>query len=178
MIFEYADILLGILKLVIYKILNYKKFYVKGLEKISFHTNFCIKKGSRIMFDTNCRTRRNCTFYCYDGATIKIGKNTFFNEGNIVSSRKMITIGNNCNFGNNVSIYDNDHDYKNEMSNYLKSEITIGNNVWVGAGCIILRGVSIGENCVLAAGTIVNRNIQINTMVDKKRTKILKEIKE
>lgn len=178
MIFEYFDFAFGFVKFSVYKIFNFNRLNVKGIQKFSFHTNFCIKKNSKINFKSNCRTRRNCTFYCYDGATINIGKNVFFNEGNIVSAREKITIGDNCNFGNNVSIYDNDHDYKHDLNKYLTSKIVIGNNVWIGAGSIILRGVSIGDNCVIAAGTIVNKNIPNNTIVYQKRTTVLNDIYE
>lgn len=176
MIFECFDLILGIIKFFIYRIFYFNRLNIKGRQKFSFHTNFCIKKNSKISFESSCRTRRNCTFYCYDGATIDIGKKVFFNEGNIISARKKIKIGDNCNFGNNVSIYDNDHDYKNDLSQYLTSNITIGNNVWVGAGSIILRGVSIGDNCVIAAGTIVNKNIPNNTIVYQKRTTVINDV--
>ena len=50
--------------------------------------------------------------------------------------------------------------------------------MWIGAGSIILRGVSIGDNCVIAAGTIVNKNIPNNTIVYQKRTTVLNDIYE
>ena len=75
--------------------------------------------------------------------------------------------------GPNVMIFDHDHDYKAEggiSSGKVKiGDIEIGNNVWIGAGCIILRGSKIGDNCVIAAGTIVRENIMSSSLVYQKR---------
>lgn len=50
----------------------------------------------------------------------------------------------------------------------------IGKNVWIGAGCIILKGTTIGDNCVIAAGSIVTGNVESNNIyVQKKETTIL-----
>lgn len=43
--------------------------------------------------------------------------------------------------------------------------ISIGNNVWVGAGVIILAGITIGDNAVIGAGSIVTKNVAANTVV-------------
>ena len=169
MFFEYLDVFLGLIKFYIYKLFNFSKIKSMGIVKFSKTTNFCIKFKSKIIFGKKCRIRRNCSFYCYDGGIISIGNGTFFNEGCILSSRKCINIGNNCNIGNNVSIYDNDHDYKNNINNYKTSKISIGNNVWIGTGCIILRGVTIGNNCVIAAGSVINKDIPDNSLIYQKR---------
>lgn len=41
----------------------------------------------------------------------------------------------------------------------------IGNNVWIGAGAIILAGVSIGDNSVIGAGSVVTKNVEADTVV-------------
>lgn len=178
MIFEYFDTLLGMIKLIILKFFYHKRLKFKGIEKVASGIKFCIKKSSSISMGKSCRIRSNTSFYCYDGGKIEIGNNTFINEGCIISSRKFIKIGSNCNLGNNISIYDNDHDYKNSLDKYVSSKIIIGNNVWIGANCIILRGVSIGDNCVIAAGSIVRNNVPENSILYQKRNTIIKEVKK
>lgn len=177
MFFEYIDTLLGIIHIYLYKFINLKRIKFCGIPKFSVGVKFCIKKNSKIYIGKSCRIRRNSSFYCYDGGKIKIGNNTFINEGCIISSRKKITIGNNCNLGNNISIYDNDHDYKNDLNNYVTQEIVIGNNVWIGANCIILQGVTIGDNCVIAAGSVVTKDVAPKTILYQKRNSIFKEVK-
>mgnify|MGYP002672982789 FL=1 len=55
-------------------------------------------------------------------------------------------------------------------------EIWIGENVWIGAGAIVLPGCRIGNNCVIAAGSVVCRDIPDNVMVAGVPAKIKKSI--
>ena len=51
--------------------------------------------------------------------------------------------------------------------------ISIGNNVWIGSNCVILKDVNIGDGAIIGAGTIVTRNIEMNeVVVGNKQTKI------
>lgn len=86
-----------------------------------------------------------------------IGKNVFMNDGCKITVRQKVNIGDGTIIGQNVLIYDHDHDYKqkNMRNNFLKSEVIIGKEVWIGSGAIILKGVHIGDKAVIAAGSIV-----------------------
>ena len=74
-------------------------------------------------------------------------------------------------------IFDHDHDYKNDMKKFIRKEITIGNNVWIGANTIILKGVKIGDNVVIAAGSIINKNLDSNSMFYQKKEEKIVELK-
>jgi len=54
--------------------------------------------------------------------------------------------------------------------------ITIGNNVWIGAQCVILPGVTIGDNSVIAAGSVVNRDIPSGVLAAGNPCKVIREI--
>ncbi len=85
----------------------------------------------------------------------------------VLSSRSMISIGKHVNIGGNVRIYDHDfHALKfdkrrlglNEQSQYIRSApVIIGDDVFIGANAIILKGVNIGERSIVAAGAVVFR---------------------
>ena len=79
-----------------------------------------------------------------------------------------ITIGNNCLFGENVKIYDHDHIFNRQTAinkqGFKCKEIKIGNNVWIGSNCTILKGVTIGDNSVIGAWTIVRSDIPSETV--------------
>ena len=47
--------------------------------------------------------------------------------------------------------------------------VVVGKNVWIGAGVIILKGVTIGDNAVIAAGSIVTKDVEPNVMLLQKR---------
>jgi acetyltransferase-like isoleucine patch superfamily enzyme len=53
---------------------------------------------------------------------------------------------------------------------FLSSPVIIGDNVWVGANCVILRGTVIGDNCVIAAGSVVKGNVESNMLYYQERT--------
>ncbi len=102
------------------------------------------------------------------GGMLTIGKGCSFNRNTIVAARKQIKIGNGTLVGPNVCIYDHDHAFgpdgviKDRM-NY--GAVTIGNNVWIGAGTIILRGATIGDNCVIGAGCVISGSIPPYSLV-------------
>ena len=72
--------------------------------------------------------------------------------------------------------FDHDHDYKNDMNKFIKKKITIGNNVWIGANCIILKGVTIGDNVVIAAGSIIKNDVPSSTMFYQRRIEEKKDL--
>ena len=55
-------------------------------------------------------------------------------------------------------------------------DITIGQNVWFGARCIVLKGVTIGDNSVIAAGSIVVKSIPANCVAAGNPARVVKEI--
>ena len=57
-------------------------------------------------------------------------------------------------------------------------EVHIGNNVWLGAGVIVLPGVTIGENSVIGAGSIVTKDIPANVVAVGNPCRVLREIGE
>lgn len=78
-------------------------------------------------------------------------------------------------------MYDHDHDFrvangKNE-GKYKVSPIVIGDNVWIGANSVILRGSKIGNNSVIGAGTIIKTDIENDTIIYTKNEYERKQIK-
>lgn len=103
-----------------------------------------------------------------NGGRIEFGSNCAINRNSICVAHKAIIIGNNVLIGPNVCIYDHDHCFGKDgvMSNKFKDgEIIIGDNVWIGAGAIILRGTRIGNNSVIGAGTVVKGDVPACSLV-------------
>lgn len=169
MIYEYLSLVFGIIKVCIYKMFNYKRIIFKSLPKMNSSFKIAIKKGAKLILGKKFRTRNNVSFRIYNKGIVKIGDNCFFNDGCSINCQKNIEIGKNVIFGQNVMIFDHDHDYRNNMNNFVRDDIKIGNNVWIGANCIILKGVTIEDNTVIAAGTVVNKNVCGNKLIYTKR---------
>ena len=126
-----------------------------------------IKRGAKLILGRNFRSRNNVSFRVYNNGVVKIGDNCFFNDGCSINCQKNIEIGNNVIFGQNVMLFDHDHDYKHDINKFITDDI--GNNVWIGANCVILKGVKIGDNAVIAANTIVRHDLKSNTLLLQKK---------
>jgi acetyltransferase-like isoleucine patch superfamily enzyme len=108
---------------------------------------------------------KNCSIFVWKEATLTIGNNSGF-SGVSIFAEVGITIGNYCNFGGNVCIWDTDFhslDYMERRQvfeqNRISKPITIGDDVFVGANSIILKGVTIGNRAIIGAGSVVTKNV-------------------
>lgn len=78
-----------------------------------------------------------------------------------------IYVGNRVLIGPNVVITTANHPFDPELRKYemqYNKDVHIGENVWIGAGTIVLPGVHIGKNSVIGAGSIVTRDIPENVL--------------
>ena len=149
--------------------------------KISFHPVTLIAsdvsidtrgKKARITLGKHVTIRRATNLSATDGK-LTIGNYCFINSFCVVAAHESITIGDGTSIGPGTYIYDHDHDGK---GGYNTAPVTIGKNVWIGAGCIILKGVTIGDNAVIAAGTLVNKDVDSGVLRLDKRNQISIEI--
>ena len=178
MLYEYLSLILGIIKIFIYKSIYFFRISFKSIPKINSSFRVAIKKGSKLLIGKNLRARNNISFRIYNNGNVLIGDNCFFNDGCSINCQEKIIIGNNLICGQNVMFFDHDHDYKNDINNFTTKEIVVGDNVWIGANCIILKGVTIGNNVVIAAGTIVMNDVSSDTVIYQKKNRIDKIYKE
>lgn len=109
---------------------------------------------------------KNCSIYVDRNARLVIGDHSGF-SGVSIHCQNSITIGQYCNFGGNVCIWDTDFhslDYKERRVLYdqkmVSKPIEIGNDVFIGANSIILKGVRIGDRAIVGAGSVVTRDIK------------------
>lgn len=81
----------------------------------------------------------------------------------------LISIGNNVDMNVNFQIYTHDwgaHVFIGKYNQLVNSsgKVTIGNNIYFGANCIVLKGVTIGDNCIIGVGSIVSKSIPANSV--------------
>jgi maltose O-acetyltransferase len=113
------------------------------------------------------------------GTYISIGDRTFANFGLVALDVAQITIGADCQIGPNVQLLTPTHpvapDPRRDKLEAAKP-ITIGDNVWLGGGVIVLAGVTIGDNSVIGAGAVVTRDIPANVIAVGNRARVVREI--
>ncbi len=104
------------------------------------------------------------------GGKLHIGNDCFLNNQCSINCLGAITIGNDCQFGENVYLYDHNHKHSDadkliSGQGYNTGSIRIGNNCWIGSNVVILKDVTIGDNVVIGAGCVVHRSIASGTIV-------------
>ena len=92
-----------------------------------------------------------------------------------------IYIGDHCMFGPNVTVATAGHPVEPNLRSrgmQFNVPVHIGKNVWVGAGAVILPGVTIGNNSVIGAGSVVTKDIPANCVAVGNPCRVLREIGE
>ncbi len=96
------------------------------------------------------------------GTQIRIGARCFANFGLVALDVAAITVGDDVQIGPNVQLLTPTHPVEAEPRRRKEEAarpITIGDNVWLGGGVIVLPGVSIGADTVVGAGAVVTRDL-------------------
>lgn len=120
-------------------------------------------------------------FRCEFGSNIFIGDNFFANFDCVILDCNRIVIGNNVLFGPRVGLYAGNHAIHPEdrvAGGCYSKPITIGDNVWVGAGVHIMGGVTIGRNSIIGAGSVVTKDIPENVIAAGLPCRMIREITE
>jgi len=139
---------------------------------------------------------------CYAGVSFSIGKNgsckvgdfTLLN-GALIMAEERVEIGSYCLISWNVGIADSDfhpldpaqrkmdalalapfYEQRPPRPSIRTAPVRIADNVWIGMGALILKGVEIGENSVIAAGTIVTKSVPANVVVAGNPGVIVKQL--
>lgn len=107
----------------------------------------------------------------FKGGELSIG-NSFINSNFKIRCHSCITIGDDCAISHDFTVMDSDAHCIN--GNKIKSEVHIGNHVWIGARVLILKGVTIGDGAVIAAGAVVTKDIPSRALAVGIPAKIVK----
>jgi len=113
----------------------------------------------------------------YEGH-INLGDNCLLCPGVRMDSGSSITAGNNCMFAAGSYVTDADwHDiYDRTRSVGQTSPVILADNVWVGDGATICKGVKIGENSIIGAGAIVTSEVPANSVAAGNPAKVVKQL--
>ncbi len=144
--------------------LNVRGYRIRPSVSVDWSADFFQSTKGAITIGDNTRVGRNTRINAGFSGTISIGKTVLVDDGTHIMAQTRIVIGDNVRIA--AFAYITDFNHKFAIRNvpimdqgYSSDPVTIGNDVWIGAHAIILRGVTIGDGAVIGAGSIVTKNV-------------------
>lgn len=139
--------------------------------KIGNHCRFISSANSFNLIGIN----RPCIIATHiSQSNLEIGDHSGF-SGTVIGAFKSIKIGKNVKCGANSLITDSDWHLQDPRSGKCRP-VKIGDNVWLGEGVKVLKGVTIGENSVIGAGSVVTKDIPGNVIAAGNPAKVISRI--
>lgn len=169
------------IKFCIIKMFHMKGFKFYPFELFAVNSEMSIGRGATVKLGKCVRTQSGTRLRARKNAKLEIGDNTAFNIGCMVTCHYDIKLGQGIEFGQNVFIYDHDHDFRVEgglkAKKYRYGKVEIGDNCWIGANTVILRNTKIGNNCVVGAGSVISGEYPDNSIIIQKRETTVRSYK-
>lgn len=117
----------------------------------------------------------------FGGAHVHFGKNIYANFNLTMVDDTHIYVGDYTMFGPNVTVATAGHPILPELRQQgyqYNAPVHIGKNCWIGAGALIMPGITIGDNVVVGAGSVVTRNIESGVVAVGNPCRVLRRVNE
>ncbi len=106
---------------------------------------------------------------CHEGS-VSIGAKTVLGQECTISAYQHVSIGRECVIADRVMLIDFDHGMVEverpiRLQGIYKRDVRVGNNVWIGYGACVLRGVTVGDNAVIGTNAVVTEDVPANAVV-------------
>ncbi|MCI8412246.1 MAG: hypothetical protein HFJ40_07495 [Clostridia bacterium] len=139
-----------------------------------------MKYGKRIKIGKKFRFRKGLTINISKNGYLEIGKNNAFNNYCSINCHKIIKIGDNNMFGENVKFYDHNHVFYDKTKDirytYNEHEIIIGNNNWIASDVTFLSKAYVKDNNVIGTKVIVNEEYDSENIIKTESKYIVDKI--
>jgi len=145
--------------------------YIHRLDSVGSHVAF----GAGVRIEGPVRIHLADRSAVLEGAilngtgVIRVGAGSSIGHESVIVAREEVTIGANCMLAGRCYVIDVDHEFTSAYTPIVQQElrvapIRIGDDVWIGAYTVILRGVTIGDGCVVGASSVVTADLPAGTV--------------
>ncbi len=120
-------------------------------------------------------------FRCAYGVNTYLGDGVYMNTGCVILDCARVEIGAKTLLGPTVQIYTAVHPLEpRARAAFMETArpVTLGRNVWIGGGAILLPGVTVGDNAVVGAGSVVTRDVPANCLAVGNPARVIRRITE
>lgn len=137
------------------------------------------RNKTKLKIEDHCRIGEDVYFESEGGGSIHLGRHVRINQGCVLTAHAKIEIGAHSLVGEYVSIRDANHKIEGDVlireSGHIAKPIVIGENVWIGRGCMILPGTQIGNGAVIGANSVVRGEIPARAIAVGAPAKVISE---
>jgi acetyltransferase-like isoleucine patch superfamily enzyme len=128
-----------------------------------------VARGAQIELGRWCWLGHGTKVRCHEGS-VSIGAKTVMGQECTISAYKRVEIGRECVIADRVMLIDFDHGVVEverpvRLQGIYKRDVVVGNNVWIGYGACLLRGVTVGDNAIIGTNAVVTRDVPANAVV-------------
>ena len=164
-----------------YKCYGIPYIEVEDGSEIVLGDNFAMNNG---MINNMIGYGNPCVLRCRKG-NISIGENSGMSQATLIAFGADISIGKNVKMGGGVKIYTTDfhsldyldrRDEEQDCQNRKHKSVVIGDDCFIGAGAMILKGVTIGARSVIGAGAVVTKSIPSDEVWAGNPAKFIKKL--
>jgi acetyltransferase-like isoleucine patch superfamily enzyme len=140
-----------------------------GLCFVCPHVKLEIGRNAKLRIGRWAWVGHGCKIRVHEGE-VEIGAKTVMGQECTISAYQHVSIGRECILADRVMLIDFDHGVTEverpiRLQGIYKRDVRVGNNVWVGYGACVLRGVAVGDNSVIGTNSVVTREVPENAVV-------------
>jgi acetyltransferase-like isoleucine patch superfamily enzyme len=137
-----------------------------------------VGKGAQIELGRWSWVGHGTKIRCHEGV-VSVGAKTVMGQECTISAFQHVKIGRECVIADRVMFIDFDHGVVEverpiRLQGIYKRDVNVGNNVWIGYGACILRGVTVGDNAIIGTNAVVTKDVPANAVVGGLPAKLIR----
>lgn len=146
-----------------------RRMVLDGMLFLGHGVKLQIGTSARVRFGRWVWIGHGTKIRCHEGL-VRIGDKTVLGQECTISAYQHVSIGEQCIVADRVMLIDFDHNVAEverpiRVQGIYKRDVQVGNNVWIGYGAQILRGVRVGDNAIVGASAVVTKDVPANAVV-------------